>query len=65
MALLREAYFELIKKLIIEELAEVMQLDNEPCWIDQRNNCPKNGMLLVDQKEACQSEIPSLPIPPA
>lgn len=46
------AYVEVVKKLIIEELAKVMQLDGEPSWIDPLINFLKHEMLLVDQKEA-------------
>lgn len=51
MVLPRDVYFELIKRLVIEELVEVMQLDDKPCWIDPLINFLENGKLLIDWKE--------------
>lgn len=48
MVLPREAYFELIKRTTIEKLVKVMQLDDEPSWIDPLINFLKNDILLMD-----------------
>lgn len=54
MALPKEGYFELIKRLTIKELVEVMQLDDEPCWINPLINFLKDGTFPTDWKEACK-----------
>lgn len=52
MALPRWAYFQLVKRLTIKDSVEVMQLDDEPCWIDPLINFLRNGTHLVDRKAA-------------
>lgn len=52
MALPKGAYFESIRRPTIEESAEIMQSDNEPCWIDPLLNFLKNGKLPAYRKEA-------------
>lgn len=48
MTLPKGAYFELIKRSTIEKLFEVMQLDNEPCWIYSLINFLKSSTLSVE-----------------
>lgn len=46
MDLPKRAYSELVKKPIIKELMEKMQLDDEPSWIDPLVNFLKDGTSL-------------------
>lgn len=41
------AYIESMKKLTIEETSKMMQLDEEPSWIDPLVCFLKNGTLPV------------------
>lgn len=51
MVLPRGTYFELIKGPTIEGTIEVMQLDDEPCWINPLINFLENDKLPIDQKK--------------
>lgn len=52
MMLPRGAYLELIKRLTIKKLMKVMQLDNEPSWVDSLISFLMNSMFPANQKEA-------------
>lgn len=52
MALPRSVCFESIKRLAIEEMEEIRQLDNKPCWINPLVDFLKNSKLPIDQKKA-------------
>ncbi|XP_077248664.1 uncharacterized protein LOC143888195 [Tasmannia lanceolata] len=46
---------EFLKKSSIEcEVVEVMQVDNEPCWMDEIIDYLREGKLSGDKKEACK-----------
>ncbi|XP_077223955.1 uncharacterized protein LOC143857414 [Tasmannia lanceolata] len=46
---------EFLKNSIIEcEVVEVMQVDNEPCWMDEIIDYLREGKLPGDKKEACE-----------
>lgn len=52
MELSQRAYVEVVKKPIIEKLVKVMQIEDEPSWINLLASFMNDGTLFTDQKEA-------------
>lgn len=54
MVLSQRAYFQQIKRPMVKESSEIMQLDDESCWIEPLIDFLRDGRLPADWKATCK-----------